>query len=124
LWRLRGPALRNLLRAAGLAIAIAGGALLLARSRGGGKLVPVRGEELARLSPLLESGFLSAGEDRFLLGKIPAAKWMLMSRSERKMAASTLRNKLRRQHIEAAVVFRDDDVLAIQIERERVLAVE
>jgi hypothetical protein len=122
--RLRGPGLRTVLRAAGLAIAFAGAALLFARSRGGSKLVPVRAEELARLSPLLESGFLSAGEDRFLLGKIPAAKWMLMSRSERKMAASTLRNKLRRQHIEAAVVFRDDDVLAIQIERERVLAVE
>jgi hypothetical protein len=123
-WRLRGPRLRTVLRAAGLAIAIAGAALLFLRDRGGAKLVPVHSEELARLSPLLESGFLSAGEDPFLLGKIPAGKWMLMTRAERKMAASTLRNKLRRRHIESAVVFRDDDVLAIQIEQGRVLAVE
>jgi predicted ribosome quality control (RQC) complex YloA/Tae2 family protein len=47
-----------------------------------------------------------------------------MSRSERKSVASELRNRLMRRKITAAVVFRDDNVLAIQIEQGRVLAVE
>jgi hypothetical protein len=67
---------------------------------------------------------MSQGKDTFLLARIPSSRWFLMSRSERRAAASDLRNQLLRRKIGAAVVFRDDDVLAIQIEQGRVLAVE
>jgi hypothetical protein len=119
----RGSA-RNILRGIGLALALAGGILLFARDRGSSKLVPLAAKDLARLSPLLESGSLARGPDSFLVGRIPSSRWFLMSRSERKSAASTLRNHLIGRKITAAVVFRDDNVLAIQIEQGRVLAVE
>jgi hypothetical protein len=116
--------LRTWLRAGGIAFAVAGAVLVFARGRGDGKLVEIPKAELSRFSPLLESASLSKGPDSFLLGRIPAGRWMLLSRSERRMAASDLRNRLMRRKIGAAVVFRDDDVLAIQIEQGRVLAVE
>jgi hypothetical protein len=115
---------RNLLRAVGLALAVAGAALFVVRARGSANLKPLPPAQLAKLSPLLESGSMSQGKDTFLLARIPSSRWFLMSRSERRAAASDLRNQLLRRKIGAAVVFRDDDVLAIQIEQGRVLAVE
>ena len=115
---------RNLLRGVGIAVALAGSVFLYLRDRGSSRLVPLPAKELARLSPLLESGSLAGGADSFLVGRIPSSRWMLMSRSERKSVASELRNRLMRRKITAAVVFRDDNVLAIQIEQGRVLAVE
>jgi hypothetical protein len=114
----------HLLRAVGVAVALAGAVLLFVRGRGSSKLVPLPTKELAALSPLLESGSLAAGPDSFLVGKIPSSRWFLMSRSERRSAASTLRNRLMRKKVTAAIVFGDDNVLAIQIEQGRVLAVE
>ena len=115
---------RNLLRGVGIAVALAGSVFLYVRDRGSSRLVSLPAKELARLSPLLESGSLAGGQDSFLVGRIPSSRWILMSRSERKSAASELRNRLMRRKITAAVVFRDDNVLAIQIEQGRVLAVE
>ena len=121
--RARGSA-RHILRGIWIVLALAGGILLFARDRGSGQLVPLAANELARLSPLLESGALARGPDSCLVGRIPPTRWFLMSRSERKSAASALRNHLIGRKITAAMVFRDDDVLAIQIEEGRVLAVE
>ena len=115
---------RNALRALGIAVAIAGAVLCVVRGRTSGNLRSLPAAELARLSPLLESGSLSKGKDSVLLARIPGSRWFLMSRSERRAAASDLRNRLLQRKIGAAVVFRDDDVLAIQIEQGRVLAVE
>jgi len=120
----RTGARRTVLRAVGIALAVAGAAVFAVRARGNGNLRPLASAELAKLSPLLESGSLSQGKDSFLLARIPSSRWFLMSRSERRAAASNLRNQLLRRRIVAAVVFRDDDVLAIQIERGRVFAVE
>jgi hypothetical protein len=114
----------NTLRALGIASAIAGATFLAIRSRGQSGLSVVRTEELKTFSPLLESGSISKGKDPFLLGRIASSRWFVMSRSERRSAASALRNHLMRRKINSAVVFRDDDVLAIQIEQGRVLAVE
>jgi hypothetical protein len=120
----RTGAKRNVLRAVGVAVALAGAALFLLRGRGSANLRALPSAELTRFSPLLDSGSVSRGKDVFLLARIPSSRWFLMSRSERRAAASNLRNQLLRRKIGAAVVFRDDDVLAIQIEQGRVLAVE
>lgn len=115
----------HVFRVVALAGILAGGTLLVLHRLHSGGLINVNQSELKALSPLLESGSLSTstGATRFLLGRISSGRWFVMSRSERRAAARSLRTAMKHRHIASAMIYRDD-VLAVQVEQGRVLVVE
>lgn len=115
---------RNFLRLAGGALAVALGAYLGVRAyQRRSKFHDLTAADLADISPLIESGSVSPAPHSIFVGHLSSARWFVLSRSQRLVAARALRVNLWHRDVRAALVYRDD-LLAVQIEQGRLLMVE